>query len=111
MTDPERASARLRELQARFAVTLPERLARLEALVLAARRGAAEGALAEALGAAHRLAGTAGSYGHYEAGEAVAALERALGRLADGSPDPRAWDEAEDALARARAATSAAGLG
>jgi HPt (histidine-containing phosphotransfer) domain-containing protein len=71
--------------------------------------------------AAHRLAGTAGTYGHVEAGEAAAGLEAALHRLAEGSPDrgageERAWEEGAwkdvlDALACVRAAASASRLG
>lgn len=106
MSDPDRraAQARLEALQARFVTSLHERLDRLDALVHAAREGSTEGALAEAMVAAHRLAGTAGSYGHVATGEAAAVLEAALGRIAEGSPDPSAWDEALAALTRARAA-------
>ena len=107
MSDPrsDDARARLSALQARFVTSLRERLDRLDALVHAARSGSTDGALAEALVAAHRLAGTAGSYGHVEVGEAAAALEAALQRIAEGSPDPSAWDEALAALTCARAAT------
>lgn len=97
------AQARLLALQARFAVSLHERLDRLDALVHAAHEGSTEGALAEALVVAHRLAGTAGSYGYVETGEAAAALEAVLGRIAEGSTDPSTWDEALAALTRARA--------
>lgn len=103
MSDPDDVHARLSALQARFATSLRERLDRLEALVGAARAGAAEGALAEAMVLAHRLAGTAGSFGHVEAGEAAAVLEDALRRIAEGSADPSAWDQATAALTRARA--------
>jgi chemotaxis protein histidine kinase CheA len=103
-SDPERARAQLEQLHARFVVSLRERLERLDALVRAAREGSAE-ALDEALVGAHRLAGTAGSYGHEAAGEAAAALERALRSIADGTPAAQRWDEALAALARARAAT------
>jgi chemotaxis protein histidine kinase CheA len=109
--DVARAASRVLELRARFGASLRERLDRLEALVWAAQRGSAEGALAEALVAAHRLAGTAGTYGHAEVGEAAAVLERALGRIAEGSSDPTPWDEAAAALARARAATLPGALG
>lgn len=114
--EPEPAASRLRALQARFGASLRERLDRLDALVEAARRGSTEGALAEALVLAHRLSGTAGTYGHIEAGEAAAALEGVLRRIAEGSPDAgaselAAWDEAVAALARLRAAASAPGLG
>jgi HPt (histidine-containing phosphotransfer) domain-containing protein len=134
--DPERGADRLRELRARFGASLHERLERLDVLVGAARSGTSEDALDEALVVAHRLAGTAGTFGHVEAGEAAAALERALRRIAEGSPDPcakdeaagdeaagdeaagdeaagdeAAWGEAMTALARVRAAASSSGLG
>lgn len=119
--DPALAQSRLRELRARFGASLRERLDRLDSLLEAARSGSAEGALAQALVAAHRLAGTAGTFGHIEAGEAAAALEQALQRIAEGSPDPCAsdepasphtvWHEAMVAMARLRAAASAPGLG
>jgi chemotaxis protein histidine kinase CheA len=109
MSDPgsDDARARLSALQERFVISLRERLDRLDALVHAARSGSTDGALVEALVAAHRLAGTAGSYGHVEAGEAAAALEAALLRISEGSPDPSAWDAALAALERARAARPA----
>ena len=103
MSGPEGVADRLRELRARFVASLRERLDRLDALVSNAQSGSAE-ALAEALVAAHRLSGTAGSYGHVEVGEAAAVLEDALRRVADGTADPAAWDEALAALAHARAA-------
>jgi HPt (histidine-containing phosphotransfer) domain-containing protein len=119
--DPERGAGRLRALRARFGASLRERLDRLDALVGAARGGATEGALDEALVVAHRLAGAAGTFGHVEAGEAAAALEGVLRRIAEGSPDPcandeaagdeAAWDEAMAALARVRAAAPSSGLG
>jgi HPt (histidine-containing phosphotransfer) domain-containing protein len=139
--DPERGAGRLRELRARFGARLRERLDRLDVLVGAAQSGSDEGALAEALVVAHRLAGTAGTFGHVEAGEAAAALEGVLRRIADGSPDScakdevagddaagddavgdeaagddaagdeAAWGEAMAALARVRAAASSSGLG
>jgi len=106
--DLERAQEHLRALYARFEVSLRERLARLEELVAAARQGTG-GALEEALVVAHRLAGTAGSYGYQEVGEAAAAVESALRGIADGTMGAGAWDEAEAALARARAGSSARG--
>lgn len=102
MSDPDDVQARFSALRARFAASLRERLDRLAALVAAAREGSPEG-LAEAMVLAHRLAGTAGSFGHVEAGEAAAVLEDALRRISEGSADPSAWDQAVAALARARA--------
>ncbi len=106
-SDPDRARVQLHALQARFAASLRERLERLDGLVPAAREGSAE-ALGEALVVAHRLAGTAGSFGYQAAGEAAAVLERVLRSVADGSAEASAWDEALAALARAHEATPAA---
>jgi chemotaxis protein histidine kinase CheA len=103
-SDPDGAHARLEALHARFVVSLRERLDRLDVLVHAAREGSAD-ALGEALVVAHRLAGTAGSFGYDGAGEAAAVLEGVLRSIADGMADARAWDEALAALARARVAT------
>jgi HPt (histidine-containing phosphotransfer) domain-containing protein len=99
----DRANARLQALHDRFAASLRERLERLDVLVHAAREGSV-GALDEAIVDAHRLAGTAGSFGYDGAGEAAAVLEGALRSIADGTADARVWDEALAALARARVA-------
>jgi HPt (histidine-containing phosphotransfer) domain-containing protein len=106
--DRERARQRLHELHARFAVSLRERVAELDALVEAARTGPLEATLAQALAAAHRLAGTAGSFGHPAVGQAAAELEVALGRVRDEPHAEGAWDEIEAALARARACVASA---
>jgi len=95
----DQALGRLGEVRERFAARLRLRLAELGELVEAAQRQASRGQLAEAVGAAHRLAGTAGSYGYVEVGEAAAGLERALQRIAGGEDE---WAAALDALARAR---------
>lgn len=99
-----RARARLGELRGQFGDRLRARLDRLESLVERARAEPAQGALAEAISAAHRLAGTAGSYGFVEVGEAAAGLERALQRVAGGQIEQ--WEIAMAALERARRATS-----
>lgn len=101
----ERARARMIELRASFATRLLERLTRLEALVLQAQNEPANGALAESIGVAHRMAGTAGSYGFVDVGEAAAALERALQRIAGGQDE---WEAALASLARIRAARDGA---
>ena len=103
-SDPERARARLQALHDHFAVSLRERLERLDVLVHAAREGSTD-ALGEAIVVAHRLAGAAGSFGYDDAGEAAATLEGALRSIAEGMPGARVWDEALAALARARVAT------
>ncbi len=95
----DRARSRLSELRGRFEERLGQRLERLEQLVTVARRDPSTGALAEAIGVAHRMAGTAGSYGFVEVGESAAGLERALQRIAGGEDE---WEAALGALARAR---------
>jgi HPt (histidine-containing phosphotransfer) domain-containing protein len=126
MSEPhaqDRARARLVELRDGFATRLGERLVELEALIEQAQpveqaQPAGPGptaAFAEAIGAAHRLAGTAGSYGFPEVGEAAAALERALQRIAGGPHDgphdgPHEWEAVLAALARVRAATTATAM-
>jgi HPt (histidine-containing phosphotransfer) domain-containing protein len=107
-SDRERAQARLDALRAGFAARLRERLAELEALVQRAHGGDA-GALRPALAAAHRLAGTAGSYGYPDVGDAAAALERALQRVDAEPREARAWDDARAALARAHASAPPVG--
>jgi len=101
MDSRDQARSKLTELRGRFEERLGQRLERLEQLVAAARHDATPGALAEAIGVAHRLAGTAGSYGFVQVGESAAGLERALQRIAGGEDE---WSAAEDALARARLA-------
>ena len=108
--DPEGAQAHLQALHARFAVSLRERVERLDGLVEGARGGARD-ALDEALVVTHRLAGTAGSYGYREVGEAAAALERVLRSIVGGTADAGAWDEALAALARVRAGVPGEGGG
>ena len=100
MESRDQARVQLGELRGRFAARLRVRLDRLEQCVRDAHADPTQGALAEASGVAHRLAGTAGSYGFVEVGEAAAALERALQRIAGGCDE---WDTALAALERARA--------
>lgn len=99
MDTTDRARTRLSELRGRFEEKLGHRLERLEQLVTAAHHEPSSGALAEAIGVAHRMAGTAGSYGFVEVGESAAGLERALQRIAGGEDE---WAAALDALARTR---------
>jgi HPt (histidine-containing phosphotransfer) domain-containing protein len=112
-TDQRSASEQLHALRERFAAGLRARVSELEALVRAAREGATSAAIAPALVAAHRLAGTAGSYGHPAVGEAAAALEAALQRIVEhgagaAGADAAAWEEAAAALGRAHAAAASA---
>lgn len=100
-TNKHRARAKLGQLRERFAERLRNRLDELEKLVEHARSEAGAGPLAEAISAAHRLAGTAGSYGFVEVGEAAAGLERAMQSIAGGKDE---WAAADAALTRAKAA-------
>lgn len=77
---------------AAFRERLPTRVRELTNALARARGGEAT-ATAEARSLAHRLAGTAGSYGHVEAGCHAAAIEEQLG---GDTPD---WGAVEAALA------------
>ncbi len=77
-----------------FGERLPGRVRELTDALARARGGDAT-ATAEAHSLAHRLAGTAGSYGHVEAGRHAAAIEDQLGCDA---PDWAAVDAALAAL-------------
>ena len=99
LQDRSRARTKLSELRGRFGERLGGRIDELETLVKRAHCERSPGALAEAINAAHRLAGTAGSYGFVEQGEAAAGLERSLRRIAGGEDE---WDAALGALERAR---------
>jgi len=68
------ARDRLAELRNGFGRRLCERVAEIEAAVEAAC-AREDGALARARILAHKLAGTAGSYGFHDVGEAAAELE------------------------------------
>lgn len=77
MTDDARianARDRLAELRHGFAARLRERLAELEGAVDAAQSGRGE-AVAKVEHLAHKLAGTAGSYGFHDVGAIAAELE------------------------------------
>jgi hypothetical protein len=84
-------------------------LASLEDRIQRARAsGARARDLAAACALAHRLMGTAGSYGFDACSEALAGIERHLDVFDDlGEPasEPR-WPEIDSALARARAAVA-----
>jgi len=96
--DRQRARAKLGELREQFAERLRRRVDELEAVVQHAEREPTPGSLAEAIGASHRRAGTAGSYGFVEVGEAAAGLERSLLQIAGGRDE---WEAALAALERA----------
>lgn len=90
MTAHDDPHAALAAVIAGFTVRLPERVAELAAAVELARHGDAA-AVARARSLAHRLAGTAGSYGHDGAGRHAAAIED---QLAAATPDWAAIDAA-----------------
>jgi HPt (histidine-containing phosphotransfer) domain-containing protein len=73
----------LRAMRKEYAAALPALVAALAALVEEA--AARPEALPEARRAAHRLRGTAGSYGFAALGEAAGRIEDAID---DGAPDP-----------------------
>lgn len=78
----------LAELRAAYRATIPERVEELARFLASARR-------AEAIAVAHRLRGTAGTYGFLDVGDAAGRIEDAL--LA-GAP----MDALTDALAALR---------
>lgn len=94
--------AELAALHAQFAEKLPARLDELEAAV--ARAEIDHGHIVDARGLAHRLRGSAGSYGHPALGEAVGYVEDLL---AEAQSDPSAirwslWEEVRSALSDTR---------
>jgi HPt (histidine-containing phosphotransfer) domain-containing protein len=89
--------ARLEQMRAEYRLALPARFAEL---VAAARRvRQARATLGEATRLAHTLAGTAGSYGFPEFGDACSAVEQAI---IEAAADER-WQRVETALASAQA--------
>lgn len=97
----------LAELRTQFSERLPAKLDELAQAAEAARRDIADVAAARML--AHRLRGSAGSYGHTAVGEAVGVVEDRLAEAAAtvGSVRRHLWEELEQALHDARAATAA----
>ncbi len=95
----DRARNKLGELRLSFAQRLGRRLEELNQQVVHAHTDPTQGALAAAISTAHRLAGTAGSFGFVEVGEAAAGLERSLQRIAGGENE---WEAALAALERAK---------
>jgi HPt (histidine-containing phosphotransfer) domain-containing protein len=79
------AKARLAELQAKFADRLRVRVAELREAVDAAV--AEPAGIVAALDLAHRLAGTAGSFGYASAGQIAGELEGQLQRARDADAD------------------------
>jgi chemotaxis protein histidine kinase CheA len=93
---------KLASLRESYRRTLPAHLDALRAKLAAAREGGSEAAWAEVAQLAHRLKGTAGSYGFDVLAAELEALEEILERAAgEETPVDRAAVDA--ALARARA--------
>ena len=89
----------LSALTADYARKLPHKLADLDAALAPARSD--RGALDEATRLAHRLRGTAGSYGLPLIGQAAGRVEEALLRIARGDAEA-GWTALDGALAELR---------
>jgi HPt (histidine-containing phosphotransfer) domain-containing protein len=76
-----------------YAAQLPGKIAEIDAAVAALRAGG-DGALERARLLAHRLGGTAGSYGFQQVGDAAMELERAIVRMREGEGDLAAVEAA-----------------
>jgi HPt (histidine-containing phosphotransfer) domain-containing protein len=85
----------LAALREGYAADLPALVASLAASIDLARREPSAESLRAARDQAHRIHGTAGSYGFAAAGKAAGRIEVAL--------DAGAWEEIDDALAALRA--------
>ncbi len=101
----------LEPLKREFAARLPERLRDLEAAVARARLD--WGSLSEAARLAHRLSGSAGSYGYGPVGAAVGLVEDLLAEAPASPAGLRRffWEDLESALAQARRQASHAPSG
>jgi chemotaxis protein histidine kinase CheA len=98
----EEIEAAFLELRREFALTLPAKLRELEESVRGSRARPSDKAAWElARQTAHRLRGTAGTYGFEEEGEAAGVIEDALATLAQPQTDPDAQDRAWADIARA----------
>ncbi len=98
----------LAELRAQFTKRLPAKLAELTESVVAAKRDPSVVGAARTL--AHRLRGSAGSYGHPGVGEAVGVVEELLAEADAKGPEHRRflWEELAQALRDAQAAVAGA---
>ena len=96
--DRAAAVALIDRLRAEYRLCLPDRLEELRTALDAARSGP-EG-LKEAHRVAHRLAGTAGSYGCHGFGDACSRIEDALADALNGA-DP--WPRIDEAFKAATA--------
>ncbi len=103
-----------RNLKSEYARNLPQKLRDLAGLCRQVRADpSSSSAAAEAQMRAHRLRGTAGSYGYREVGEAAGLVEDALARACQAGGGERDWLEVEQALALtlARSESAAASPG
>jgi diguanylate cyclase (GGDEF)-like protein len=95
----------LTALRDRYALTLPAKLSTLESTVNRARgAGPSSPSFVEARALAHRLHGTAGTYGFLELSHLAGAIDSALGSVAAGESPDGHWLRVGDALARAEKA-------
>jgi HPt (histidine-containing phosphotransfer) domain-containing protein len=95
--DPS-VEALLAQVRAQFTASLPAKVVALEQLI-------ARGAWEEARRAAHKLRGSASTYGHLAVGAAAGAIEEALIAASD-APDDGARAGIEGRLAEARTAAA-----
>jgi HPt (histidine-containing phosphotransfer) domain-containing protein len=107
--------AALRELQAEYGKVLPTLVATLAGALERAKGARSDGeALEEVRLQAHRLRGTAGSYGFREVGEAAIRIEetvRAMQAGGEGAMPGDPWQELEGALEAMTAAAQRAAEG
>jgi len=110
MTVRDKLSPMIQEKLARAHAEYGEKLGgRLDELTELIRRARAEedGALARAQQLAHRLCGTAGSFGFKEVSDALAVVDRTLLALLEGAPaSDEAWGEVAAATRRAAASVA-----
>lgn len=97
------ASQELARLVAEYATELPEKVLELWHSVAVAHRFSGDPIpLQEAAVFAHRLRGSAGSYGQPEVGECAGEVEEALRALIEDASAAGAWERISAALARAQ---------
>jgi len=106
---PAESQSQLADLRASYRSKLPELLSGLASAVRAARPAdASEQSRREAWQLAHRIKGTAGSYGFDEVAESLAAIDALLeGMIERSEARESEWLEIEKALARAVASLGA----
>ncbi len=98
MSAVSEAKARLAAVRAKFAGKLRDRIDELAQVVAAAPADAEQ--VAKAIELAHRLAGTAGSFGYADAGAEALQLETQLISIRDGAADAPPWADVDAQLRR-----------